>query len=261
MTWVVAHPPLLFLIFLIGLMLMVEIGIRLRRVSGGFDERDEALVKSARDGLTVLLSFLLGFALPMTLPYYEARRDLMSQEANAISTVDERAQLLPDPYGQSIRDLLPQYVDARLEFAQEEDDAAKIRAAAADAARLESAMWREIVALVREHPELVNGPIAAQVSAGLNTVADLRDMRRAADERRIPGVIWLVLSTIAVLACFVVGYSMQRRQFLSMIVLPLTVAIVLSLVAELENSRTGLIRIPQVAMQRLRQELRTELGR
>jgi hypothetical protein len=261
MIWIVAHPPLLFFIFLIGLMLVVEIGIRVRRFSAGLDEREEALVKSARDGLTVLLSFLLGFALPMTLPYYEARRDLMSQEANAISTVDERAQLLPDPYDQRIRELLPQYVDARLEFAQQEEDEAKIRAAAAEAARLESAMWHEIVELVREHSDLVNGPIVAQVSAGLNQVADLRDMRRAADERRIPGIIWLVLSTIAVLACFVVGYSMQRRQILSIIVLPLTVAIVLSLVAELENSRTGLIRIEQVAMQRLRQDLRSELGR
>jgi len=261
MAWIVAHPPLLFLVFLIGLMLVVEIGIRLRRVSEDLDESEQALVKSARDGLTVLLSFLLGFALPMTLPYYEARRDLMSQEANAISTVDERAQLLPDPYGERIRALLPQYVDARLEFAQEEDDQAKIRAAATDAARLETAMWREVVSLVREHPDQVNGPIVAQVSAGLNTVADLRDMRRAADERRIPGTIWLVLTTIAVLAAFVVGYSVRRRQLLSMIVLPLTVAIVLSLVAELENSRTGFIRIPQVAMQRLREELRAELGR
>jgi hypothetical protein len=259
MAFVVSHPALLFLVFLIGLMLVVEIGIRLRRVSEGLDERDQALVKSARDGLTVLLSFLLGFALPMTLPYYEARRDLMSQEANAISTVDERAQLLPDPYGQRIRDLLPQYVDARLAFAEQQDEA-EVRASAAEAARLESAMWHEIVALVREHPDLVNGPIVAQVSAGLNTVADLRDARRAADERRIPGIIWLVLSAIAVLTCFAVGYSMQRRLVLAMFVLPLTVAIVLSLVAELENSRTGFIRIQQVSMQRLRLELRGELG-
>jgi hypothetical protein len=260
MSFIVSHPLLLFLIFLIGLMLVMEIGMRLRRLSRSLDGGDQALIKSARDGLTLLLSFLLGFALPMTLPYYEARRDLMTEEANAISTIDERAQLLPDPYGERIRQLLPQYVDARLEFARPEDQA-EIRAAAAEAGRLESAMWHEIVALVREHPDMVNGPIVTQVSAGLNSVADLRDARLAADERRIPGTIWLVLSTIAVLACFVVGYSMQRRLLLAMLVLPLTVAIVLSLVAELENSRTGFIRIEQVSMQRVRLELRAELGR
>lgn len=259
MAWIVSHPSVLFLVCLFGLMLVVEIGIWLRRVAQGLDERDQALVKSARDGLTVLLSFLLGFAVAMTLPYYEARRDLITQEANAIFTVNERAQLLPDPYGQRIRELLPQYVDARLEFARTEDQA-EYRAATAQATTLESTMWREIVALVRQHPDLVNGPIVAQVSAGLNTVADLRDARLAADERRIPGTIWLVLSAIAVITCFVVGYSMQRRLFLSMLVLPLTVAIVLSLVAELENSRTGFIRIQQVSMQRVRQELRAELG-
>ena len=259
MSFIVAHPSLLFLVFLIGLMLVVEIGNRLRRLSKDVDERDQALVKSARDGMTVLLSFLLGFAVAMTLPYYEARRDLMTQEANAIATLDERAQLLPDPYGQRVRGLLPQYVDARLEFAASEDRD-EYRASAAQAGRLESAMWREIVALVRQHPDLVNGPIVAQVSLGLNSVADFRDVRLAADERRIPRTIWLVLSTISVITCFVVGYSMERRLFLAMLVLPLTVAIVLSLVSELENPRTGFIRIQQASMQRVRQELREELG-
>ena len=140
----------------------------------------------------------------------------------AISTMDERAQLLPDPYGQRIRQLLPQYVDARLEFARSEDQA-EYRASAAQAGRLESAMWHEIVALVRQHPDLVNGPIVAQASSGLNSVADLRDARLAADERRIPATIWLVLSAISVITCFVVGYGMQRRLFLAMFVLPLTV--------------------------------------
>ncbi|HYK25960.1 MAG TPA: DUF4239 domain-containing protein [Steroidobacteraceae bacterium] len=259
MSFIVSHPSLLFLICLTGLMLVVEIGIWLRRFSKGLDEGDQALVKSARDGLTVLLSFLLGFAVAMTLPYYEARRDLITQEANAISTLDERAQLLPDPYDERIRQLLPQYVDARLEFARPEDQA-EYRAAAAEAGRLESAMWHEIVALVRQHPELVNGPIVAQVSAGMNSVEDFRAARLAADERRIPSTIWLVLSTIAVITCFVVGYGMQRRLLLAMFVLPLTVAIVLSLVAELENPRTGFIRIQQASMLRVRQELREELG-
>ena len=260
MSSVISHPWLLFLVLLVGLMLVVEIGIRLRSVSAGLDEQHQSLVQWAREGLTVLLSFLLGFALPMTLPYYEARRDLMIEEENAIATLDHRAELLPAPYDQRIRELLPQYVDARLDFARQDDDAA-IRASAVRAVRLQTAMWREMVALVHEHPDMVNGQIAALVSAGLGNLEDLSEKRLAAYERRIPGTIWFVLTAISVLTCFVVGYSMQRRLFLAALVLPLTVAIVLSLVSELENSRTGFIRNGQESMQRLRVELRAELGR
>lgn len=259
MTSVVSHPLLLFALLLVGLMLVVEIGARLRLLSREVDEQRQSLVESARQGLTVLLSFLLGFALPMTLPFYEARRDLMIGEADAIATVDQRAQLLPDPYGRHIRQLLPLYVDARLDFARYDQDAA-IRAAAVRAARLQGEMWNEIVALVRQRPDLVIGPIVAEVSAAVGDLSNRADDRLAAYERRIPGTIWFVLISIAVLTCFVVGYSMERRMLLATLVLPLTVAIVLSLVAELENSRIGFIRNGQESMQRLRLELRTELG-
>ena len=258
MATLVSHPLALFAVFLVGLMLVVEIGTRLRRVAE-VDEQRQSLIESARQGLTVLLSFLLGFALPMTLPYYEARRSLMVDEADAISTVDQRAQLLPDPYGPRIRQLLPQYVDARLDFGRHEEDAA-VRAAAARAMLLQHEMWDEIVTLVRQHPELVIGTVLAQVSAAVDDLSNRADDRLAAYERRIPTIIWFVLSAIAVLNCFVIGFSMQRRMLLAMLVMPLTVAIVLSLLAELEDSGTGFIRIGQESMQRLRIELREELG-
>ena len=259
MATVISHPWLLFAVLFLGLMLVVEIGARLRDLSTGIDAQRQSLVESARQGLTVLLSFLLGFALPMTLPYYEARRALMIDEADAIATVDQRAQLLPDPYGQRIRELLPQYVDARLDFAQQVEDA-EVRADAERAAKLQGEMWREIVVLVRQRPNLVIAPIVAEVSAAVGDLSNRADDRLAAYERRSPGTIWFVLSLISVLTCFVVGFSMERRLLIAMLVLPLTVAIVLSLVAELESPRTGFIRNSQESMQRLRLELRAELG-
>ena len=57
-------------------------------------------VESARDRLGVLLSLLLGFSLPMALPHYEQRIQLVTDEneASAISTVAQRAQMLPETY-------------------------------------------------------------------------------------------------------------------------------------------------------------------
>src|SRR6202041_1051254 len=115
----IEHPWLLFPILLVGLTLVVEAGLRLRyAASPGMDEERQSLIESARDGLTVLLSLLLGFSFPMALPHYEQRTQLVIDEANAIATVDQRAQMFPEPFRGKILQSLRAYVDARIEFAK-----------------------------------------------------------------------------------------------------------------------------------------------
>jgi len=80
---------------------------------------------------------------------------------------------------------------------------------------------------------------------------DMVEQRFAAEEKRIPSVIWTIHISISVLTSLVVGYGMRCRLFLNMLVLPLTVAIVLSLVGELHNPRTGFVREGHQSLQRL----------
>jgi hypothetical protein len=82
----------------------------------------------------------------------------------------------------------------------------------------------------------------------------LIEQRLAATEKHIPTAIWLVFILISTLNCFVVGYSMRRRVLLGLVVSPLTVAIVLSLVSELDNPRAGFVRVSQQSMRRLQQD-------
>ncbi|HXO31655.1 MAG TPA: hypothetical protein VN901_04885 [Candidatus Acidoferrales bacterium] len=65
-----------------------------------------------------MLSLLLGFSLPMALSHYEQRRQLVTDEENAIVTVDQRAQMLPEPFRSELLQLVRRYVDARIEFAK-----------------------------------------------------------------------------------------------------------------------------------------------
>ena len=91
----------------------------------------------------------------------------------------------------------------------------------------------------------------------MGELPDLIEQRMAAEEKRIPTVIWFVVILISALTCFVVGYSMRQRFFLAMVVVPLTVAIVLSLVSELDYPRTGLVHDRQQSIQRLYVEMGT----
>jgi hypothetical protein len=103
----IEHPWLLFPVLLVGLTLVVEAGLRLRdAASPGMDEERQSLIESARSGLSVLLSLLLGFSLPMALSHYEQRRQLVTDEANAIAMVEQRAQPLPEPFRSNILQLV-----------------------------------------------------------------------------------------------------------------------------------------------------------
>ncbi len=88
MLWLIAHTEIFFPALLVGLILVVEFGFRIRRVSPEISVELQPVIESARDGLGVLLSLLLGFSLPLSLPHYEQRTQLVTDEANAIATVN-----------------------------------------------------------------------------------------------------------------------------------------------------------------------------
>jgi hypothetical protein len=220
------------------------------------DEERQSLIESARNSLSVLLSLLLGFSLPMALSHYEQRRQLVTDEANAIATVDQRAQTLPEPFRSKILQLVPGYVDARIEFAKGDLNGHSVLAAIDHAKHRQNEMLQQTVMLVQQKPNEVT-PIFVQALGGLG---DEMEQRLAAAEKRIPSAIWLVLILISALTCFVVGYSMRRRLLLAMFVVPLTVAIVLALVSELDSPRSGFIHAEQLSMERLRLDLRIEVA-
>jgi hypothetical protein len=251
LPWLIAHTALLFLVLLIGLTLVAEVGFWLRRASPSFDKERQLLIEFARDGLGVLLSLLLGFTLPMAVPHYEQRNQLVVDEANSISTVEQRARMLPEPFRGNILELLREYVAARIAFATSGSNEQKMLESVNYANRLQNEISQQTVMLVQQNPNMV-----AQVFVqAIGNLSDLIEQRLAAAERRIPSPIWLVLILMSILTCFVMGYSIQRRSVLAFLVLPLTVAIVLSLVSDLDSPRTGFVRVGQQSMQRIQQEL------
>jgi hypothetical protein len=251
MLWIIAHTEIFFPVLFGGLILAVELGFRLRQVSPNIDEERQSLIESARDELSVLLGLLLGFSLPMALPHYEHRNELLIEETNVITTVEQRAQTLPDPLRGKIILSLREYVDARLDFDKAESDEQAMLHSVERAEKVQNEMLEETAKAVRQNPN----SLTSLFVQSLGGMGDLIEQRLTAELKRIPTVIWMVHLSIALLTSFVVGYSMRRRLLLAVIVLPLAVAIVLSLVSELDNPRTGLVREGQHSLWRLHQDL------
>ncbi|WP_213981586.1 hypothetical protein [Sphingomonas sp. dw_22] len=65
-----------------------------------------------------LFALLLGFTFSLALNRFEARRDLVVQEANAFDSTWREAQLLYAPDRAAMGALLRQYVDARLRWSE-----------------------------------------------------------------------------------------------------------------------------------------------
>lgn len=192
----------------------------------------------------------------MALSHFEQRNQLVIAEAKEIATAIQRAQMLPEPFRGNLLQLLQEYVHTRIEFGKDLDESG-LQASISDTNRLQNEMWQQSVMLVKQNPNMVT-PLFVQA---LGTSAELSDQRLVAQGIRIPSEIWLVLVLLSGLTCLIIGISMRSRLLLAMSVLPLTVAIVLSLVADLDTPRTGFIRVDQRGMEKLRLDLKGEVAR
>lgn len=252
MLWVIAHTEWFFPVLLFGLILVVELGFRARRSSREVHEEVQPVVESARDGLRFLLGLLLGFSIPMALPHYEERTQLVTDEANAISTVAQWADTLPQANRDRMMQLLRQYVDTRAEYARRDLSGQEALASFNRAKELQSELWQEAVAASRQDLNVLKPTVMQSVGR----LSDLIEQRRASSEKHIPTAIWDVFLLIPAMSCFLTGYAMRRRVWLGMVSVPLMVAIVLSMVSELDNSRAGIVRVSQASILRVQQDLK-----
>jgi hypothetical protein len=86
----------------------------------------------------------------------------------------------------------------------------------------------------------------------------LHEKRIAAMENRIPVSIWYMILSVSAIAIFSRGLTLTSRFWLMLVLGPLTVAIVVALVADLDSPSAGLLRLDQRAMQRLKSEISSE---
>jgi Protein of unknown function (DUF4239) len=251
------QPWTMFVVLFVVLFAVVEIGYRIALIIYvNVDQlRHEQLV-GARDGITVLLSLLLGFTLAMALTRFEQRKQLIVDEANAIGTISLRTQLLPDSFRDKMRDLLRQYVDERMRFSRAALNGQEFQQALARGKQLQNEMWQQGVEVARQSPT----PVNALFLQALNDCFDMSEKRMAALENRVPPAIWVMLTLIALLTCLTVGLTVRRRFWYVMTLGPLMIAIVMALIADLNSPRSGFIQVNRQSIERLQQDLQIGTG-
>jgi hypothetical protein len=247
----------LWLVFGITTVLLVvstEVGFRLGNKKNGEDS-DQSQISTLESAVLGLLALLLAFTFSMALSRYDARKQLVLAEANAIGTASLRAQLLPPPYDKEIANLLRQYVDVRLEFYGADLDESGLREAGEKTERLHQQIWSYAISLSARDERA--GSIRLFIES-INEVIDLHEERLTALRDHVPETVFLTLYLVAAVGLGFVGYARGfsgRRHFLVTLILAILISTVITLIADLDRPRRGLIKVSQQSMLDLRQSL------
>jgi hypothetical protein len=252
MEYLINRPYLFGVLLGVSLAVAIELGQQTaRRAHIQEDPHRKEQMVAIRDSLFVLVSLLLGFTLALAVPRFNERRALMIEEADTIKTTYLRASLLPAPYSDHARDQLRHYVDARLELDAAGVDPGRLAQASEHAKQIQTGLWQDVTELTKADRSAVMN----SYMTSLNEIVELEDKRLAALENRIPVTIWLMILSVSLIAVFARGLTLGRRFWLTLALAPVTIALVVALIADLDTPSAGLIRLDNRAMQRLQVEI------
>ena len=230
----------------------VELGYRLAHYRQRQHETEkESPVSSMTAATLALLALMLAFTFGLAGSRFEDRRQVLLSESNAIGTAYLRAAMLPEPMRTETRNLLREYVDARLEAVQP----GKLSQAMAKSEGLQNRLWSLAVAAAEKD----RSPITAIYVQSLNEVIDLHAKRVLVGLRsRVPSAIWGVLFMLSFLSMAMMGYHealTKSRRSIAVLALVLGFSMVLFLIVDLDRPRQGTLQVSQQTMIDLRNSM------
>jgi hypothetical protein len=215
-----------------------------RRLQSRLSEHERSQLYGIQASLLGLLALLLGFSFGLGQTRYDLRRQLVVDEANAIATSRLRAAAVPDEVGSEIQDLLKAYVDSRVAIARARTIAG-IGANLAESERLQREVWSRAARLAKQEPRSIPAGLLLQ---SLNQMIDLDTERISAARNHIPTAVLGALLLVAIAAMGWVGAgfgSTGRRGMVTLVILSALIAFVIAVIVDLDQPRSGFIRVSQ----------------
>ncbi len=245
--------PLVFLLTVLFVLLAIVVGAKIGAFGKQSTHDGKEAIGSVVGATLGLLAFILAFTFGMTASRYDARKQLLLEEVNAIGTTYLRAGLLPEPHRSQARSLLSEYVDLRVKGVEKADTVAHVLARSE---QIQGQLWSEVEQMNELTPVSVAQVLFIQ---SLNDTIDLQTKRATvALQYRVPATIWVGLYLVALFAMTAVGYQFAQsghRQLLASIMLALSFSSVLTLVADLDRAGEGTVRLNQQPLYHLQEQL------
>ncbi|MDW5267104.1 MULTISPECIES: hypothetical protein [Acidobacteriaceae] len=226
-------PPPLALLLFPAMLLLLELGRRFRA------SRKHPVQSNAVEGAVfALFGLLLAFTFSGAVTRYDAHRQLVVQETNAIGTAYLRLDLVAPPAQPALRQLFRDYTTSRLHLFDEVHEEVS-----PESERLQREIWRQSVASASAPGA---SPDASKLLLpALNDMIDITATRQNAFNMHPPMIVFLLLFAFSLGCAFLAGYGMTAvpRNWLYIVALAAAVTLTIYATLEIEFPRQGLIRL------------------
>jgi hypothetical protein len=101
-------------------------------------------------------------------------------------------------------------------------------------------------------------PITALVVSGMNDVLNSQGYTQAAWWNRIPTAAWLLLVAICIFCNLLMGLVARGKSAFLFVILPVALAISLSLIADIDSPRRGFIHVRPQNLESLTESMRSQ---
>jgi len=194
-------------------------------------------------GMLGLLALLLGFTFGLAVDRFDARREQVVSESNAIGTTYLRAQIFPESHRDELSGLLSKYVDVRLALSLSTNVKQSIQLLDESDA-LQASMWTATLAAIA--PQRDN--VAASFMESMNETIDSAAARKAARLAHVPQRVFVVLLVYMLITSGVFGYVIaeQRRGAVMTLLALLTTSYLL--IVDIDSPNRGGVRESQEPM-------------
>jgi hypothetical protein len=197
-------------------------------------------------GIFALLGLLLAFTFSAAASRFDARKDLIVQEANVIDTAYLRLDLLPRASQPELRRLFGRYVDTRLSMLASISHLRYPTAELQQQAELQREIWEKAVAgsQASRIPQTM-----LLVLPAINEMIDITTVRNVAVRWHVPWLVLVLLVLLTFASSVLAGYGMahvKSRSWAHMVAFAVILAITVYVILDYEFPRLGLIRLDWV---------------
>jgi hypothetical protein len=237
--------PLICVATVVILLRASELGRRIGLLAA---RRHRGGVSTLEGSILGLLALMVGFTFSLALSRYEARREAVLREANAIGTTALRARLLPAPQSAECIRLLREYVQIRLDITRGAVPTVQMDAAIARSNAIDEALWQQAQAVAAKDNAFVPTGLFIQ---SLNDMIDSQEIRLTSAFSGVPETVLIILYTIAIVASAFVGYGAgleARNSRVPIYTMMVLVSAVLFLIQDLDRPSAGFITASQQPM-------------
>lgn len=234
---------IVFVLFLV-MLIFLEIGIQMGRRRAAVDPEGSRTRLGAVEGAVFgLMGLLLALTFSGAAARFEARRQLIVEEANAMEIAYLRAGMLPADRRAALRDTFRRYLDARIEIPRKLPDLAAAKAALEESLVIQNELWEQAVAACSDG----KGQAAAGLLLpALNAVLDRANTRNQATQMHPPIAVYLMLVALSLACSMLAGYAMagsSSRSWGHLIGFAGVIAITIYIILDMEFPRIGFIRL------------------